>query len=298
MQEIPRLLDKVKLGDYRIVFVQPEFCQASNADWRKITAPNSRFLKKTAIVIDEAHLIHQWRSFRERYTHLASLRHVFGAPFLMCSATMMPYVRRFVHRTMHLNPRVSFVHRSVDRTNVFISVQRITTTTSHHGQLYFLVLKGIQHPAQIPQTVVFVDSRPDAKKACDEFWTLVPSEWKERPEYKYVFAECSTILTSKRRWVIMTAFSKGLCRILFATEVAGMGIDFPGIQRVVQWRVGATLNISAVLQRLGRASRRPGSQGVFILFHTGRYRITERTESTVGVTVEVGAGVPRYSGGG
>jgi len=81
----------------------------------------------------------------------------------------------------------------------------------------------------------------------------------------------------------MKAFRAGLCRILFATEVAGMGIDFPFVERVIQWRVGAHLNVTAVLQRLGQASRRPGTQGVFILYHTRRYVITRCSDPPLGV---------------
>jgi len=73
--------------------------------------------------------------------------------------------------------------------------------------------------------------------------------------FRFLLCECSTVLSAKRRWVVMNAFRTGLCRILFATEVAGMGIDFSYIERVVQWQVGVHLNISAVLQRLGRGSR-------------------------------------------
>jgi superfamily II DNA/RNA helicase len=205
------------------------------------------------------------------------------APFLLLSATMMPYIWRFIHLSLHLNPRVSFVQRSIDRSNVFIGVERISTKTSDHRQLYFLVPSNMQHPAQIAQTVVFIDSRPDAKRVCDEFWKLIPPEWKDQREFKYIFAECSTISTPKRHWVIMNAFKQGLCRILFATEVAGMGIDFPSVERVIQWRVGPNLSISGILQCLGRASRRSGTQGVFLLFYTHPYRLVENSDQTLSI---------------
>jgi len=296
INEIPDLIGKLQRCEYRVVFTLPEFSQTGNSHWRKLTALNSSFLKKPVIVIDEAHLIHQWRSFRERYTQLGGLRHSFsGVPFLMCSATMTPYIRQFVHRSLHLNPLVSFIQRSVDRSNVFVSIHQITCKTLDHRQLYFLVPSGVEHPAQIPQTVVFIDSRPDAKQAFDEFWALVPPEWKAIREFKYIFAECSMILTQKRRWIVINAFSKGLCRILFATEVAGMGIGFPSIERVVQWRLGPTLSISSIMQRLGRASRRQGTQGVFLLFYTQQHRLTKKSDKALGIYRTDGAsGLSRH----
>jgi len=143
-----------------------------------------------------------------------------------------------------------------------------------HRELYYLLPDGTRHPAEIPQTIVFLDSQPDAKQACDEFWARAPAKWIGVDYYRFVFCECSTVLSAKRRWTVMKAFRAGLCRILFATEVAGMGIDSPFVERVIQWRVGAHLNVTAVLQRLGRASRRLGTQGVFILYYTRRYVIT------------------------
>jgi len=263
LQDIPHLLDRISNGEFRLVFMQPEFCQPSNPSWRKLTLGRTKFAQGVyCVVIDEAHLIHQWTTFRTSYGHLSVLRHTFQqAVYMLCSAMMTSYTRRFVHRTLQLGPKVPFIHRSIDRPNVFIAVKKISQGTKDHRELYYLVPKGIRHPAEIPQTIVFLDSRPDAKLACDEFWELIPREWMARGEFRFVFAECSSVLSTKRRWMVMNAFRTGLCRVLFATEVAGMGIDFPYIERVVQWRVGPHLNISAILQRLGlfQRSSHPGS---------------------------------------
>jgi Lhr-like helicase len=184
---------------------------------------------------------------------------------------------------MNLGPNVSFIHRSVDRPNVFIAVKPIVHGTKDYRDLYYLIPDGIHHPANIPQTIVFVDSRPDAKQMCDEFWTRVPTSWVASSHFSFIFCECSTALSAKRRWVVMNAFRTGLCRILFTTEVAGMGIDFPYVERVVQWRVGIHLNISAVLQRLRRGSRRLGTKGVFILYHIRSYIINCRSNPTLAI---------------
>jgi hypothetical protein len=281
----PELVNKVRQGEFRLVFLQPEFCHGSNGLWQSMTARRTRFVETVfCVVVDEAHLIHQWRTFRTSYGHLANMRYTFNhAAFMLCSATMMAYTRRFVHRTMNLGPNVSFIHRSVDRPNIFIAVKPILHGTKDHRDLYYLLPEGIKHPAEIPQTIVFMDSRPDAKQACDEFWTRIPASWLATSHFRFIFCECSTVLSAKRRWVVMNAFRTGLCRILFATEVAGMGMDFPYIERVVQWRIGVHLNISAVLQRLGRGSRRFGTQGVFILYHSNSYVINYRSDPMLNI---------------
>jgi len=281
----PDLVNKVRLGEFRLVFFQPEFCHASNGLWQSMTTHGTRFVEAVfCVVVDEAHLIHQWRTFRTSYGHLVNIRHTFSlASFIFCSATMTTYTRRFIHRTMNLGPNVSFIHRTVDRPNVFIAVKPIVYGTKDHRDLYYLLPEGIKHPADIPQTIVFVDSRPDTKKACDEFWTRVPASWLATSHFSFIFCECSTVLSAKRHWVVMNAFRTGLCRILFTTEVAGMGIDFPYVERVIQWRVGAHLNFSAVLQRLGRGSRSLGMQGIFILYHSRSYLINRQSDPTLAI---------------
>jgi superfamily II DNA helicase RecQ len=165
IKEDPELINRVRDGEFQLVFLQPEFCHASNGQWHKMTGLKTKFVESVfSIVIDEAHLIHQWRIFRTRYGHLASLRHTFNqASYMLCSATMMGYTRRFINRTLNLGPNVSFIHRSVDRLNVYIAVKQIFEGTKDHRELYYLGPNSITHPAEIPETIVFIDSRPDTK---------------------------------------------------------------------------------------------------------------------------------------
>jgi hypothetical protein len=204
---------------------------------------------------------------------------------------MSPYTRRFVHSTLNMRPNTGFIHRSVDRPNIYIGARKIRHGIATHRDLYFLFPPGCSHPREIPQTVVFTDNRKDAHHACAEFWNLVPNDWKAL--YPFTFAECSTINTAIRRWTVMAAFRAGVCRILFATEVAGMGVDFPTVERVIQWRIGANMTIASLLQRLGRACRSPNSQGVFLLFYTRPYIIPHEPDHPMFVYTADPAGDPR-----
>jgi len=197
----PELVNKIQHGEFRLVFLQPEFCHGSNGVWRSMTAPRTRFVEGVfCVVVDEAHLIHQWRTFRTSYGNLANMRYTFNhASFMLCSATMMASTRRFVHRTMNLVPNVSFIHRSVDRPNVFIAIKPIMHGTKDHKDLYYLLPEGIEHPADIPQTIVLVDSRPDAKQVCDEFWTRIPVSWLAISHFRFLICECRTVLSAKRQ---------------------------------------------------------------------------------------------------
>jgi superfamily II DNA/RNA helicase len=81
-------------------------------------------------------------------------------------------------------------------------------------------------------------------------WDLLPS--RLRGLYPFAIADLSTALSEPRRLRVLRAMRSGTCRILIATELAGMRVDFPDVERVIQWGVPPTLTIGALWQRFGR----------------------------------------------
>ena len=54
------------------------------------------------------------------------------------------------------------------------------------------------------------------------------------------------------------------CRVIFATETLGTGIDLP-FPRVYQYRLLVNKHLAVIFQRMGRAARRAGTTGTFSL---------------------------------
>jgi hypothetical protein len=121
-------------------------------------------------------------------------------------------------------------------------------------------------PGDIIPTIVYADNRSTVCKMANSFWNRVPNDW--RSKFPFTFCDLSTGLSTERRRLVVAATQRGFCRILFATQVAEVGIDFPGIERVVQWCIPQTLSAAGLYQRFGRAARTDGMVGVGILFHT------------------------------
>jgi superfamily II DNA/RNA helicase len=262
----PGLLKAVQNGDYELIYASPEWCQPHNKDFTDLCA--SSFGQRCAgIVIDEAHLCHAWRSFRPRYECLAILRSFFPNVGIMAlSATMTPYVRRFVHETLSMMRPTRLIHRAINRPNIFLTVAPITKGVMSFQNLDFLVRGYEDGPIRLFQTIVFMDSRKSVCDATDYLWTLLPHDWIE--QHPLAVAELSTALSDERRERVLHAMRSGECRILVATEVAGMGVDFPTVERVIQWTIPTTLSLSTLWQRFGRCARAATEQGVAILFHT------------------------------
>jgi hypothetical protein len=133
----------------------------------------------------------------------------------------------------------------------------------------------------IPQTIIFMDSRKAVCDTCNHLWDLVPEGWRHSDPL--AVAEISTALSQKRHSRVTEAVRIGQCRVLIATEVAGMGIDFPFVERVIQWTAPSTLSLSTMWQRFGRCARNPANRGVGIFMYTSSYMISPQVDHPLAV---------------
>ncbi|KAI5796531.1 P-loop containing nucleoside triphosphate hydrolase protein, partial [Geopyxis carbonaria] len=262
------LVGKVTRGQFQLVIVTPEFCDASDPDFISISRAPIFRKRLLAVVVDEAHLCQSWNTFRPKYGKLHTLRYLLpDVPYLALSATMTPYVRLYIHQCLRLSINTALLHRKVDRPNIYLSTRLIQHSLSSFQDLKFVLgtkQSGLlSAPSQIAPTIIFIDSRSDAYRCNETFWSWVPREWESK--YPLTFCALSTALSTERRTVVLDAVRLGLCRVLFATPVAEVGIDFHDIQRVIQWRIPRTLGASGFYQRVGRAGRKDGSKAVAIL---------------------------------
>jgi superfamily II DNA/RNA helicase len=258
----PELLSEIQRGKYQIVFAGPEFCVPSDERWTKLTTECAFSDNLRCVVVDEAHLCHAWRGFRPTIDGLFRMRAWFKVPYLVLSATMTPYVRSYVHHSLRLSGSTPIIHRPVDRPEIYICTRFAQHPMDTHRDLEFLFQDGMAIE-DIQPTIVFADSRAEVCQLTEAFWRRAPAHWiKANP---FVFAGISTALSPERRSLVIRAVRKGLVKILFATQIAEVGLDFGNIYRVVQWRVPLTLTASGLWQRFGRACRRRGMRGVGIL---------------------------------
>jgi superfamily II DNA/RNA helicase len=258
----PDLLSEVQSGAYQIVLVGPEFCVPAEDRWMRLTTDCAFSDRLRCVVVDEAHLCHAWRGFRPTIDGLFRMRAWFKVPYLVLSATMTPYVRSYVHHSLRLPGSTPIIHRPVDRPEIYLCTRFAKHAMDSYRDLDFLFQDGMVIE-DIEPTIVFTDSRVEVCRLTQVFWDRAPAHWiKANP---FVFADLSTALSPERRSLIIKAVRKGLVRILFATQIAEVGLDFGNISRVVQWKVPQTLTASGLWQRFGRACRRRGMRGVGIL---------------------------------
>jgi hypothetical protein len=265
-----QLITDVAKGVYRLVLLGPEFCVPGNPHWMCLTKDCVFRRRLLGIVIDEAHLCHAWRDFRPRIDGLFRLNSWFNIPLMVMSATMTPYVRQYVHTGLRLPGHVPLIHRSIDRPEMYLSVKTIQHPVATFKDLDFLLPSSVSQQELIP-TIVFADSQLEVSTLCRHFWSKAPPDWYHRNPF--TFAAISTGFSQERRMLILKAMRAGMVKILFATQIAEVGLDFGTVARVVQWRVPLTLSGAGLWQRWGRACRRKDTIGVGIVFVSSATKI-------------------------
>lgn len=162
-----------------------------------------------------------------------------------------------------------FIQRSVDRPNIFLSVQFMSSMNAY-SELDYLIPLNARSASDIPKTIVFVDNR---KIVWDLTSYLLDRIDTSEDEFVGIVCDYSTIMSQEHRNNVLEDFADGSVRILVCTEAAGMGVDIPDVCRVIQWGVPTFINLSTIWQRMGRAGRAANIQAVFTLFAQRTIRV-------------------------
>ena len=268
------LLDRIRDGKFQMIIVSAEFTDVSNEDWKKITGKGGKtteFSKKlAAIVIDEAHLVRDWKEFRPHYRNLGLLRVRWrNVPILACSGTLPTYYLHYLHKSVGLRARTILCELDTDRPNITMVTAPIPTgEVANRKTLEWLVSDGLRNLrpeddydyTDIPKTIVFVDNKVMCCNLTTQLLLLLP-EWmraggpdSNAPGF-LIIREYHADISTCGRARNMESFRSGLTRLLIATDAVGMGVDIPDVHRVIQWKIPTFLSICGLYQRFGRAGR-------------------------------------------
>ncbi|KAI0088969.1 P-loop containing nucleoside triphosphate hydrolase protein, partial [Irpex rosettiformis] len=144
-----------------------------------------------------------------------------------------------------------------DRPNITPVVCRMAGGESDFAALDFL-LDEVNEGKSLIRTMVFFNTRDVARRACLYIKNRLLEDSSYRDQIFSMWVTKST--TAKRK--IMQRFRSGRIVILFATEVAGMGMDLGDIRRVVQYMIPSKL--TQWTQHAGRCGR-DGQPAIAIL---------------------------------
>ena len=136
-------------------------------------------------------------------------------------------------------------------------------------------------------TIVFVNTRAQAE-------LLFQALWKLNDETLPIAIHHGSLELDQRKRV-ETAMSEGRLRAVVATSSLDLGIDWGGVDQVLQ--VGAPKGVSRLLQRVGRANHRMDEASRAILVPANRFEVLECEAAILGVAAgELDGDAPRAGG--
>ncbi|AHJ66705.1 ligase-associated DNA damage response DEXH box helicase [Granulibacter bethesdensis] len=136
-------------------------------------------------------------------------------------------------------------------------------------------------------TIVFVNTRAQAELLFQALWRL--------NEETLPIALHHGSLELQQRERVEQAMASGLLRAVVATSSLDLGIDWGGVDQVLQ--IGAPKGVSRLLQRVGRASHRMDEASNAILVPANRFEVLECEAAIMGVSARELDGDPPGPGG-
>jgi hypothetical protein len=268
----PKLWKEIDAGTYKVLFASPELLlRPGSYFWHKMAANRKKhpFLKKLmAFVIDEAHMIWKWGAsgFRIEYKNIGHLRVYFpDTPFILLSATIAPNVRGYLHTSLHLATPTYIMRRSLLRTNIRLLFARARAPVGDYSDLDFLILNS--PVAFIPKTMIFVDDKNEAQHIA----TYMRKRLSDPVEGATAICVYTAAHSTNSRNEFMSLFLAGDCRIIVCTDAAGMGMNIPNIEIVIQYRLTDFMSLTDLWQRIGRCARDQSIEGLGLVFVDDKY---------------------------
>lgn len=269
----PAIFKEIRDGRYQLVYTPPEMILKDGARFTKevLRAKDSSFVKRLmCIAIDEAHVAWSWRLFRPEYNELAVMRFDHPkVPFLILSATLALNMLGYLHVQLNLRNKTRIYRISIDRKNITQIVSPIRTP-DFTALDWFLGI-NVTVPLDIPKTMIFVDDINEGEYIVEYLRFRLPNNLKVRGRASDIIRPYNASLSWDTRAVNLEVFKRGSARVLVCTDAAGMGVDIPDIEVVIQWKISKHLSLASLVQRIGRAGRDDRVKAVAVTMAEERY---------------------------
>lgn len=180
--------------------MNPELALGAGSIFEKVWKSDTFRSRILSVIWDEGHCVSAWSTFRKDYKEAGKLRLSLGRyiPFYAASATFPNEVLTDVMSRLRMQRETTtFVERSNDRPNVYLSVRRIQHALDSFKDLDFLIPKDWSPGTPLPQFLIFFDDITESVAAAKHLRSLLPKEHRHlitwfNSEMTPTFRECTT----------------------------------------------------------------------------------------------------------
>ena len=231
------------------------------------------------VVIDEVHLLAEWKVFRPAFTNWSWFRALIPTrvPIAACTATLAlgtPYksilkAMGFEEESPSRAANFQLIKLDTERRNIAVHIRRIEHSVSgwKFADLEWLIRDCAgKEPTLWPKTIIYCEEIDLGHRVVHSLRRLLPDSLRHQAHT--LIRHIHSLRCPRCKQDAVNAFGApaaiASCRIVVATDAFGMGIDIPDIARVILFRSPRTL--SSAIQRIGRAARNPELSGQAIIY--------------------------------
>lgn len=239
-QDIQRILDNVKFGQTKFLFVSPERFQSKLFLEKVIELPISM------LAIDEAHCLSTWgHDFRPAYLELKIIKSIFKSiPILSLTATATPKVLDDIKKSLLLEDPNVF-RKSFKRNNIHISFMR--TEDKNRS-----ILRAIEKYKG--STIIYGKTRKETEKL-----SYFLNANGVQSSYYHAGMDYQKRENTQKNWF------KNNPNVIVATTAFGMGINKSDVRLVIHNSIPAS--IEDYYQEIGRAGRDGRRSDALLVFN-------------------------------
>ncbi|RPA70785.1 P-loop containing nucleoside triphosphate hydrolase protein, partial [Ascobolus immersus RN42] len=273
----PSLWDDIANARYQYVVSSPEVLLNPESEFWKRMVRNrdtTPFLQRLrSITVDECHMVWKWgavvdeklkQSFRASFRLIGKMRLLFPyLPFLLLSATTSDAKKSLSFSDLSFlvsEPAKSGQVSGIKKTMVYTDERsKCQDIVKYLRSSFFRSFKERQDALRLDS------DQQDNTPAQQEVLEGMPSRAELQHQLLNGITPYTGIYTATTNDKRLQDLKDDVCRILVCTEAAGMGLDIPDVEVVIQFRVGPNLTAADLWQRFGRCAR-DGRPGLCILF--------------------------------